>query len=212
MSHITGTLQVGPPITIGPGVTPFNPPAAPGGTKLLMLHFTNLNFKPGDQLHVDLGYGTDTFTAADGPAFWTRPINIYPTGGAVTITYIKGGAANGSVQLDMFGRGERHDAVPGAFHAGNSNCDPFYVSPAYVEPNYDAFWFCAQPPHWDNAAVVTNPADVRAKVMPSVGMIYTQDTQAGVAGLSTCSVTHGRALPHAGRGAHQLGHVRLRHR
>jgi hypothetical protein len=189
MSHITGTLQVGPPITIGPGVTPFNPPAAPGGTKLLMLHFTNLNFKPGDQLQVDLGYGTDTFTAADGPAFWTRPINIYPTGGAVTITYIKGGAANGSVQLDMFGRGERHDAVPGAFHAGNSNCDPFYVSPAYVEPNYDAFWFCAQPPHWDNAAVVTNPADVRAKVMPSVGMIYTQDTQAGVAGLSTCSVT-----------------------
>ena len=83
MSHITGTLQVlSPPMTIGPGVTTFNPPAAPGGTKLLMLHFTNLNFKPGDQLQVDLGYGTDTFTAADGPEFWTRPVNIYPTGGS----------------------------------------------------------------------------------------------------------------------------------
>jgi hypothetical protein len=123
------------------------------------------------------------------------------------------------VQLDMFGRGERHEAVPAAFHSGNSNRDPFYVNPAYAEPDYDAFWFCVQPPHWDNAAVVTNAADVRAKVMPSVGMIYTQDTQAGVAGLSTCSVTLidsekiiTAGLPHAGRGAHQLGHVRLHHR
>lgn len=190
MSHITGTLQVlSPAMTIGPGVTTFSPPAAPGGTKLLMLHFTNLNFKPGDQLQVQLGYATDVFTAADGPAFWTRPVNVYATGGSVQITYAKGGAANGSVDLDMFGRGERHDAVPASFHHGNSNCDPFYVDPAYVEPDYDPFWFCAPPPHWDNAAKVTNPLDVRAKVMPSVGMIVTQDTQAGVPGLSTCSVT-----------------------
>src|SRR5262245_28315414 len=107
-------------MTIGPGSTNFNPPAAPGGSKLLMLHFTNLNVKPSDQLQVQLGYAVDTFTAADGPAFWTRPINIYPTGGAVTVTYIKGGAANGSVDLDMFGRGERHEAVPDSsgFHHG----------------------------------------------------------------------------------------------
>ena len=190
MSHITGTLQVlSPPMTIGPGTTTFNPPAAPGGTKLLMLHFTNLNFKPSDKLQVDLGYGTDTFTAADGPAFWTRPVNVYTTGGSVQITYVKGGAANGSADLDMYGRGERHDAVPAAFHHGNSNCDPFYVDPAYVEPDYDPFWFCAQPPHWDNAAAVTNSLDVRAKVMPSVGMIVTVEEQAGVGGLSTCSVT-----------------------
>ncbi len=190
MSHITGTLQVlTPPMTIGPGTTTFNPPAAPGGTKLLMLHFTNLNFKPGDQLQVQLGYRVDTFTAADGPAFWTRPINVYVFPGGVQITYVKGGGAKGSVDLDMFGRGERHDAVPSAFHHGNSNCDPFYIDPAYVEPDYDPFWFCTPPPHWDNAAKVTDPADVRAKVMRSVGMIVTQDTQAGVPGLSTCSVT-----------------------
>ncbi len=190
MSHITGTLQVlTPPMTIGPGTTTFNPPAAPGGTKLLMLHFTNLNFKPGDQLQVQLGYRVDTFTAADGPAFWTRPINVYVFPGGVQITYVKGGGAKGSVDLDMFGRGERHDAVPSAFHHGNSNCDPFYIDPAYVEPDYDPFWFCTTPPHWDNAAKVTDPADVRAKVMRSVGMIVTQDTQAGVPGLSTCSVT-----------------------
>jgi len=190
MSHITGTVQTNPAITIGPGVTNFNPPAAPGGTKLLMLHFTNLDFKAGDKLQVDLGYGTDTFTSADGPEFWTRPINIYPTGGSVTITYIKGGAANGSVRLDKFGRGERHAAVPDAsgFHHGTSNCDPFYTG-TYGEPDYDPFWFCASPPHWDQAAKVTDATDVRNKVMRSVGMIYTQDTQAGIAGLSTCSVT-----------------------
>jgi hypothetical protein len=191
MSHITGTLQVlSPAIKIGPGVTPFTPAAAPGGTKLLMLHFTNLKFKPGDQLQVDLGYGIDTFTAADGPAFWTRPINIYPTGGTVNITYVKGGAANGSVDLDMYGRGERHDAVPdpNGFHHGKSNCDPFYTG-TYAEPDYDPFWFCSPPPQWDNAPKVTTVTDVRNKVMRSVGMIHTQDTQDGVPGLSTCSVT-----------------------
>ncbi len=192
MSHITGTLQVlSPPQTIGPGITTFSPAAAPGGTKLLMLHFTNLNFKPGDQLQVQLGYATDTFTAADGPEFWTRPVNVYATGGSVQITYVKGGAANGSVQLDKFGRGERHAALPDSFgfHHGTSNCDPFYVDPTFAEPDYDPFWFCAPPPHWDNAAKVTNPLDVRNKVMRSVGMIVTQDTQARIAGLSTCSVT-----------------------
>ena len=46
MSHIVGTVQIPPggPQTIGPGTTNFNPPAAPGGTKFLILHFTNLNF------------------------------------------------------------------------------------------------------------------------------------------------------------------------
>src|SRR5207342_2005520 len=102
----------------------------------LMLHFTNLDFKPGDSLQVQLGYDTDTFTAADGPEFWTRPINVYTTGGSVQITYLKGGSAIGSVDLDMFGRGERHAAVPDSsgFHYGTSNCDPFYVDPVYAEP------------------------------------------------------------------------------
>ena len=52
MSHITGTIQVlGAPITIGPGTTMFNPPPSPepGGTKLLVLHFQNLNFRTGDR-------------------------------------------------------------------------------------------------------------------------------------------------------------------
>lgn len=189
MSHVTGTLQVlSPPLTIGPGTTTFNPPAAPGGTKLLMLHFTNLDFKPGDQLQVDLGYAVETFTAADGPAFWTRPVNVYAFPGGVQIHYVSGGTPGGSVHLDQYGRGERHAAVPSPQHSGFSNCDPFYDSAAYLEPTYDPFWYCTEPPHWDNVAKVI-PPDIRTLVERGVGMIVTQDTQAGAAGLSTCSVT-----------------------
>jgi len=130
MSHNTGTVQVlGAPLTITPGPTTiFDPPDAPGGTKLLMLHFQNLDFEPGDTLQVNLGYDIDEFTAADGPAFWTRPINIYAFPGGVEITYVAAGPATGSVQMDRFGRGERMTGQPG--HASFSNCDPFYEPPA----------------------------------------------------------------------------------
>lgn len=89
MSHITGTVQVlGVPLTIGPGsglpaTTPgvwevkFAHAPAPGGTKLLMLHFQNVNIPGSNRLEVDLGYDTDVFTSADGGSFWTRPINVH---------------------------------------------------------------------------------------------------------------------------------------
>jgi hypothetical protein len=191
MSHITGTIQVlGTPLTIGPGpTTVFRPPPAPGGTKLLMLHFHNPNFLLGDKLQVKLGYAVDTFTAADGPDFWTRPIDVYAFPAGVQIDYIAAGATTGSVQLFEYGRGERHAAVPSPIHAGFSDCDPFYQPPSYVEPTYDPFWYCADPPHWENVACIGVAADVRARVARSVGMIVTADTQAGARGLSTCSVT-----------------------
>src|SRR5262249_19149988 len=155
--HVTGTVQVlATPLTIGPGTTIFNPPQAPGGTKLLMLHFQNANFQPGDQLQVQLGYAVDTFTAADGPAFWTRPINVYAFPGGVQMDSARAGPPTGSVQLFEFGRGERHAAVPDPLHSGFSNCDPFYQPPAYVEPTYDPFWYCAEPPDWENVAQVTS--------------------------------------------------------
>jgi hypothetical protein len=178
-------------MTIGPGTTIFNPPTAPGGTLLLMLHFTNLDFKAGDHLEVKLGYSVDVFTAADGPAFWTRPINVHAFPGGVEITYVAAGPPTGSVQLDKYGRGERHSEVPDPGHHSFSNCDPFYPPPSYVEPTYDPFWYCTEPPQWDNAAKVAGPSDIRAKVARSVGMIVTQDTQGHppVPGLSTCSVT-----------------------
>jgi hypothetical protein len=189
MSHVTGTIQVlGAPLVIGPGSMVFNPPAAPGGTKLLMLHFQNASMLPGDQLRVQLGYDVDVFTAADGPTFWTRPVNVYLFPAGVQIDYISAGPATGSVQLFEYGRGERHAAVPDPAHSGFSNCDPFYQG-IYVEPTYDPFWYCTNPPHWDNVACITPATDVRARVARSVGMIMTADTQGGTRGLSTCSVT-----------------------
>lgn len=188
MSHSVGTVQVlATPMVIGSGTRIFNPPPspAPGGTKFLMLHFQNLNFKAGDQLQVKLGYATDTFTAADGPAFWTRPVNVYAFPGGVEITYTPGGADHsGSVTLDQYGRGERHSASETG-HVSFSNCDPFYTG-TYEEPSYDPFWTCGSTFNWENAAAVTDASDVRARVARSVGMILTLD---GATNLSTCSVT-----------------------
>ena len=191
MSHIVGTIQVlGSPMTIGPGTTTFNPPPSPqpGGTKLLVLHFQNLNFRAGDQLQVSLGYDIDTVTATDGPEFWTRPLNVYAFPAGVQITYVPGGADHtGNVQLDQYGRGERHVGESG--HPSFSNCDPFYQPPSYQEPTYDPFWYCTDPPNWENAACA--PPDIRSTVARSVGMIYSVENSdfTGLLQLSTCSVT-----------------------
>ena len=87
MSHRTGTLQtVIPTLQIGPDTgdpatvgntweQTFAHVPAPTGTKLLILHFQNVDLPPGNRLEVDLGYDTDVFTSADGDQFWTRPVN-----------------------------------------------------------------------------------------------------------------------------------------
>ena len=191
MSHSVGKVQaLGTPTTIGPGTTKFPIPLSsqPGGTKFLMLHFQNLKFKAGDKLQVNLGYATDTFTSADGPAFWTRPVNVYAFPAGAEITYVPGGADHsGSVQLDQFGRGERQTATETG-HVSLSNCDPFYQG-NYQEPkpeDYDPFWTCTNSFNWENAAAVTDGSDVRARVARSVGMILSLDDGGS---LSTCSVT-----------------------
>lgn len=187
MSHITGTVQVlATPLVIGAGPTLFNPPPAPAGTKLLMLHFRNPNFQGGDTLTVQLGYDVDTFDSGSGPEFWTRPVDVYAFPAGVQISYNAAGAG-GTVELFEYGRGERHAAVPQPGHSSFSNCDPFYQPPGYTEPTYDPFWYCVDPPHWDNVGCL--PADIRAHVARSIGMIVTADTQGSVRGLSTCSVT-----------------------
>jgi trypsin-like peptidase/von Willebrand factor type A domain-containing protein len=200
MSHCVGTVQpVSPVVTIGPdsGATAsapniwkftFNPPAAANGTKLfLILHFQSAVLPVSNRLEVDLNYGAgemDIFTSADGTDFWTRPINIYPTGGSVEVRYITNGASNGSVQLDRYGRGERHAGIQDP--TSTSNCDVFIDGASYTEPpKYDPFWFCTPPPNWENASCVPDAGDIRNFVRKSVGMIVHEDS--GL--LSTCSVT-----------------------
>jgi trypsin-like peptidase/VWA domain-containing protein len=205
MSHITGTVQtVSPVIHIGPDFGPAtNPPntwalnfahtPAPGGSKLVMLHFTGASLPANNRLEVDLGYDTDVFTSADGSDFWTRPVNIFAlSGGLVPVRYITNGAATGGVQLDQYGRGERHTKDPANSDSrfdSFSNCDPFLPDPAYTEPDYAKFWLCNMPPNWENSAC-SAAADIRSIVAPSVGMVLHVDSNATLGFvLSTCTVT-----------------------
>ncbi len=206
MSHITGTVQpaaqnLGP--DFGPATGPANtwmlnfaPVPAPTGTKLVMLHFTGASFPANNRLEVDLGYGgeLDVFTSADGSDFWTRPININALAGAlVPVRYITNGAATGGVQLDKYGRGERHTKDPvnsDSRFDSLSNCDPFLPDPSYTEPDYATFWFCNNPPNWENVACITPGGDIRNTIAPSVGMVLHVDANP-ILGfvLSTCTVT-----------------------
>ncbi len=202
MSHITGSVQpLGTPVTIGPdtGTVPSSPSTwaldfgyadAPGGTKLVMLHFQNVNLPDANRLEVDLGYDTDVFTSSDGGSFWTRPVNVHAFGAnTIPVRYITSGAPAGSVQIDRYGRGERHVGGPG--HPSFSNSDPFLPDPVYTEPTYDPYWFCAPPPKWENVRCIPS-GDLRAQVAKSVGMIVTvcpPDEYSSVEYVTTCTVT-----------------------
>jgi von Willebrand factor type A domain/Trypsin-like peptidase domain len=209
MSHITGTVQsVSPVLKIGPDFGPPTSPnawtvnfaymPAPTGTKLVMLHFTGASLPASNRLEVDLGYGggeMDIFTSADGSDFWTRPINVYAVGATVTIRYITNGAANGGVRLDQYGRGERHTKDPDPPYVDSrfdclTNCDPFLDPAGYQQPDFATFWFCNNPPNWENTACVKPPGDIRNAVAPAVGMIVHVDANKVLGfAVSTCSVT-----------------------
>jgi von Willebrand factor type A domain/Trypsin-like peptidase domain len=85
--------------------------------------------------------------------------------------------------IDKYGRGERHIGESG--HPSFSNCDPFLPGTNYTEPTYDPFWYCLEPPNWENVACINKPSDIRAKVARSVGMIISVEG----GNVSTCSVT-----------------------
>jgi hypothetical protein len=163
--------------------------------KFVTLHFTDVNLPGTNKLEVDLGYAKDTFTAASGTAFWTRPINIYKladAGQPVSVRYITGGSSTtGAATIHKLGVGISHTGEPG--HDSVSNCDPFLKDAKYVEPDYDKFWSCTKSPEWDNAACVDNPADVRNRVARSVGMMLgphaLRTVELSGDFLSTCSVT-----------------------
>ena len=202
MSHVTGTVQnVAPPWVIGPdtGAPPgpggvwsraFTPASAPTGTKFVVLHFRNGVLPPANRLEFDLGYDTDVFTAVDGAAFWTRPIDVARMAGQeVPVRYVAAGSANGKAEIDSYGRGERHAGHqdPTAL----SNSDPFLLTDPYVEPKYDPFWFCSPAaPRWENLRCAPQ-GDIRRGVARSVGMLVTvheDDPQHGPH-VSTCSGT-----------------------
>jgi len=209
MSHITGVVVTQTPATgIGPdhgnmGINfsylpapalsdppnPPNPIPTAGGTKLIMLHFSNVVLPANNRLEVQLGYGTDVFTSVDGNDFWSRPINVSVLpGGLIPVTYITNGAANGGALIIEYGRGQRNADEGLIGHDGYSNCDPFLKDGAYTEPRYDQYWFCNTPPNvppnWENVRCIPN-GDIRRAVSSSVGMLICE--HAG--NLATCSLT-----------------------
>ncbi|MGH9722485.1 MAG: trypsin-like peptidase domain-containing protein [Bryobacteraceae bacterium] len=187
MSHRLGSVLAASPLQIvGPGngtqVSPgrwkvtFSPPAAPGGTKFLMLHFTAAALGAGDRLEVDLIYDTDVFTNASGPDFWSRPIK----GNSVDIFFVDGGGGAGQATLSQFGRGEGLQNNG----AANTNADVFLIDSPYQEPTFfNSAGVCpgGASPSWENADCL--PAGLMRDVARSVGMFI----EASGSNLSSCS-------------------------
>lgn len=170
MTHRLGSvLPASPPVVLGLGASAFafSPPAAAGGTKFLMLHFSSSTLSGDARVEVELGYATDVFTAGDGPGFWSRPVG----GNSATVRFVPG-TGGGTVTLSEYGRGEGL----GAGGATNTNADLFLLSSPYIEPT---FWNSAgvcpsgSPPSWENVAVL--PAGLMADVARSVGMFVIVD-------------------------------------
>jgi len=170
MSHRIGTFQVlASPMTVGPdsgdpATSPntwqkvFTPAAAPTGTKFVILHFTGATFPANNRLEVDLGWNSekDTFKAADGPEFWTRPVKLSGAG-TVTFRYITDGAGTGHVVFGDYGRGEPMESVnttDPAVH-NHTNPDVFLLDSPYAEPSLETRGLCASDPtnpNWENIA------------------------------------------------------------
>jgi hypothetical protein len=178
MTHRLGSvLPASPPVSLGPGasIITFSPPPAAGGTKFLMLRFTNSSLSGDARVEVDLGYATDVFTTADGSAFWSRPV----AGNAVTVRFVPG-TGGGAVTLAQYGRGE--GMADGG--ATNTNADLFLLSSPYAEPTYsNPAGVCpnGSAPSWENVAVL--PPGLMADVARSVGMFVIVDGDH----LSSCS-------------------------
>ena len=195
MTHRLGSiLSPAAPFLVGPtsGLAPtgpntwqriFTPPAATGGTKLLMLRIAASNLTGADRIEVDLGYDTDVFTSASGPSFWTRPI----AGNSVTIRYIESGVgpAVSSVSIVEYARGEGLRNGGDSVFGGNTSADLFLLDGGtYPEPSFfNAAGVCPSgaKPSWENVAVL--PPGVMHDAGRSVGMFI----MAHGGELSSCS-------------------------
>ncbi|MBT8255426.1 MAG: VWA domain-containing protein, partial [Bacteroidia bacterium] len=108
-------------------------------------------------------------------------VSAHP-GGNVPIFFIPDGPTGG-VQITGYGRGERHEETSPS-HDSFSNSDPFLIDGSYLEPDYDPFWFCNSPPHWDNVALLPN-GDIRKTIAPAICMLVSVHGDH----VSTCSAT-----------------------
>jgi len=158
-------------------------PALLGGPpRFVMLHFTAANLPGSDTLLV----GDDEFTAADGPDFWSRPID--PLAGPIVVSYV-GSSGAGIGTLAEYGSGEPviTGSPPGDFE-NRTNPDPFLHSNPYVEPIYETRLLCGSTFDWANAATVAGGTPQRLAV-DATCILFSAHRHGSDLVLSSCSGT-----------------------
>jgi hypothetical protein len=108
-------------------------PGPLGGPRFVMLHLDNVSLHGGARLTVNVGYGTDEFTAGSGTDFWSRPVD-----GSISPIAIRIVGGTGSARLREYGSGEATvTGSPGAPCGSQTNPDVFLHRSPYVEPTYE---------------------------------------------------------------------------
>lgn len=166
-------------IDLTPGAGPHGP------ARFVILNFDTVSLSPGAQLRVDLGYGTDVFTANSGSTFWTRPVDTATL--PVKIRIVGG---TGTAVLRKYGSGEpdtKPGEIPGTSLGSLTNPDVFLHSSPYVEPTYETRLECTPGFAWRNAAcpLPTITDVVRERVAAATGIIVEVDSDH----VSSCSGT-----------------------
>src|SRR5215211_2002029 len=172
MTHFLGrVVQDGRTVSSTAGLNLIPSPGPLGGPRFVMLHFDNVSLKGAARLVVELGYGTDVFTASSGPSFWSRPVDTRISPIPIRIT-----GGSGSARLLEYGSGEPSVTPgfpPGTSTGSRSNCDPFLHTNPYDEPIYETRLECNPGFAWQNAvcSLATIPAAVKDRVKAATGII-----------------------------------------
>ena len=186
MSHYLGrrigdgrTFNQTASLNLTPGAGPY------GGPHFVILHFDQVVLKGSARLSVDLGYGTDVFTAGSGTDLWTRPIDTALTPITIRIT-----GGTGSARLVDYGSGEPGippGHSPGEAYGSLSNPDVFLHGSPYTEPTYETRLECHSGFAWRNAAcgLPLISDTVRERVAVATGIIVEVDPDR----VSSCSGT-----------------------
>jgi hypothetical protein len=156
-------------IDLTPGAGPHGP------VRFVILNFDNVVLSPGAELRVDLGYGTDVFTANSGSTFWTRPVDTATL--PIKIRIVGG---NGSATLRKYGSGEPDippGQTPGTSVGSLTNPDVFLHDSTYQEPIYETRLECNPGFAWRNAACTLPPITdaVHQRVAAATGIIVEVD-------------------------------------
>lgn len=154
------------------------PPSGPlGAPRFVILHFDTVNLPGAAKLTVDLGYGSDVFSASSGSNFWSRPANPRQPDGVTVRPIAIRITGGGSARLVEYGIGEPTISPgfpPGTSTGSQTNPDPFLHTNPYGEPIYETRLECNPGFAWRNAACSLAPqiSDVvKNRVVAATGII-----------------------------------------